>query len=82
MLLDGQNKEARTIYQQLLSESSKEKRIQLFSKIKSTLDSSKDQKEIAKINSIMLELNVEPFATEVLTEKAITLFEEKNYKII
>lgn len=78
--LEGMNKEARGIYQQLLNESPKDKRIQLFSKIKSTLDSSKDQKEIQKINGIILDLNIEPFATEVLTEKAVALFEDKNYK--
>ncbi len=80
MLLDGQPKEARNIYQQLLTESTKDKRIQLFSKIKSTLDSSKDQKEILKINGIILELNIEPFATEVLTDKAEALYADKNYK--
>ncbi|MBL7542497.1 MAG: tetratricopeptide repeat protein [Bdellovibrionaceae bacterium] len=79
-LLEGQNKEARTIYQQLLNESPKDKRIQLFAKIKSTLDSSKDQQEIQKINGIILELNIEPFATEVLTEKATRFYNDKNYK--
>lgn len=79
-LLDGQNKEARTLYQQLLNDSPKDKRTHLFSKIKATLDNSKDQKEIQKINGIILELNIEPFATEVLTEKAVTLFTDKNYK--
>lgn len=80
MMIEGQNKEARSIYQQLLNESSKEKRIQLFSKIKSTLNPAKDQKEIVKINGIILNLNIEPFATDVLTEKAVTLYQEKNYK--
>ncbi len=79
-LLEGNNKDARTIYQQLLNDSPKNKRIQLFAKIKATLDSSKDQKEIQKINGIILELNIEPFATEVLTEKAVNLFNDKNYK--
>jgi cellulose synthase operon protein C len=79
-LLDGQSKEARTLYQQLLTDSSKDKRIQLFSKIKATLDASKDQKEIQKINGIIMELNIEPFATEVLTEKAVALYNDKNYK--
>lgn len=79
-LLEGNNKEARTIYQQLLTESSKDKRIQLFAKIKATLDSSKDQKEIQKINGIIMDLNIEPFATEVLTEKAITLYNDKHFK--
>jgi TolA-binding protein len=79
-LLEGNNKDARVIYQQLLTDSAKDKRIQLFAKIKATLDSSKDQKEIQKINGIILDLNIEPFATEVLTEKAVTLFNDKNYK--
>lgn len=79
-LLEGDNKEARTLYQQLLTESPKDKRIQLFAKIKATLDSTKDQKEIHKINGIILDLNIEPFATEVLTEKAATLYNDKNYK--
>lgn len=79
-LLDGHTKEARTLYQQLLTESSKDKRTQLFAKIKATLDASKDQKEIQKINGIILDLNIEPFATEVVTEKAVTLFNEKNNK--
>lgn len=79
-LLEGSNKEARAIYQQLLPDSAKDKRIQLFAKIKATLDSSKNQKEIQKINGIILELNIEPFATEVLTEKAASLFNDKNYK--
>lgn len=79
-LLEGKSKEARTIYQQLLMESAKDKRIQLFAKIKATLDMSKDQKEIQKINGIIMGLNIEPFATEVLTEKAANLFNDKNYK--
>lgn len=79
-LLEGNTKEARTIYQQLLTESPKDKRIQLFSKIKSTLDSTKDQKEIHKINGIIMDLNIEPFATEVLTERAVNLYNDKNYK--
>ncbi len=80
ILLEGQPREARLLYQQLLSDSSKEKRIQLFSKIKSTLDMAKDQKEIIKINNIILDLNIEPFATDVLTEKATLLYDQKDYK--
>ncbi len=80
ILLDGQSKDARLLYQQLLSDSSKEKRIQLFSKIKSTLDLAKDQKEIVKINNIILDLNIEPFATDVLTEKATQLYDKKDFK--
>lgn len=86
LLLDGQTKEARSLYHQLLTGSIKDtshdksKRLQMFSKIKSTLDSSKDQKEILKINNIILDLNIEPFATDVLTERALELYNNKNFK--
>lgn len=77
--LELKNSQARKIYHQLLLDSPKEKRAAVFFKIKNTLKLPADKSEVEKIEKIMLDQNIEPFVTEILTAKAQKLYDEKKY---
>ncbi len=79
LIIENKNAQARKLYNQLLLSTEKEKRPEIFFKIKNSLNPAVDQSEIDKIDKIILEQNVEPFATAQLTKKAQTLFDEKKY---
>lgn len=77
--LEGKNPAARKIYNQLLLELPKDKRSSIFVKIKNTLKLPNDKAEVDKIEKIIVEQNIEPFVTEILTAKAQRLYDEKKY---
>lgn len=79
LIIENKNAQARKLYNQLLLSTSKENRPEIFLKIKNSLNPADDKTEIDKIDKIILEQNVEPFATAQLTKKAQTLYDEKKY---
>lgn len=70
LLLEGQFKKARGIYNQILPTASKETRTLLYSKILDTLKTDPNPSESSKIENLMLSENLEPYATEILVRRA------------
>ena len=75
--LEKNDKEARTIYNTLLNVGDAKSKSRLFLKILSTY-SDKSGSEYQKLQSSVLALNIEPYATQILYDRLILLLETKK----
>lgn len=77
--LEKKTSEARKIYNQILTQANSQTRSRIFSKLLLTYDRANDGKEYQKIQGIILNLNIEPFSSQILLDKAKNLVTLKKY---
>lgn len=75
LLLEGRGGEARGLYRELLLKVAKDDRVRLYEKIQGSLKGAGDSKERRELEELVLQQNLEPFATRLLTERARSLHE-------
>lgn len=76
LLMEGQEKQARSLYNLILPSVATNDRIRLYNKIHETLKNEKNSPEHQKLESLILSQNLEPFATKILLRQAETLLRE------
>lgn len=75
LLMENQIKEARAVYQSLLTVVPTSDRPRLYTKLLETFKNDPHSPEVTRLEGLVLQQNLEPFATQVLTKRAQNLFE-------
>jgi len=78
--INTQHSQSRSCYRSLLVKSSREEKSALLSKLMQTFDDRKHN-DYLEIQNQILNLNIEPYATEILTAQAQELLAQKKYNL-
>lgn len=76
--INNQLDESRQCYKKILSNTDKDKKAPLLSKIIKTFEKETDSKEYREIQNLILSENIEPLATNSLIKKARALLQQNN----
>jgi tetratricopeptide (TPR) repeat protein len=79
-VLEKKYPEARQLYNLVLTQVSINDRARVFSKILETFEKKQNDPQYVQLQKLILEQNIEPYATEILSEKAKLLLSSKNFK--
>ncbi len=79
-VLEKKYSEARQIYNSILTQVSSKERARVFNKILDTFENKKNDPQYIQVQKLILDQNIEPYATDILTEKAKTLLKDRKSK--
>lgn len=78
--LEKKDKLSRKLYNQLLTQVDSKKRADIFNKILNTFSEKEKDPEYSKIQNILVSQDIEPYATQILTQRAQAQLKNKQIK--
>lgn len=78
--LENRPVESRKIFNSLLAQVDKKDRARIYNKILGTFNDRQEDPEYQKVETTLLNQNIEPYATQILTKKASALLKQKKLK--